>query len=193
MHGFITGMKNLLGNGNCGYRVIAHQLGDNDDKGWKAIRKDMLCELDNNLSFYEKLWPDDEIKKMRNRNKYSTGEITEEEWFVMPEDAQVAAQAFRSVVVFISDLDNITFFPHQTSALVACHHRVIVIAFVNRNHFIGLNLEPNAPIPPPYYLWVRHSPVEAKSWLPTYEGRITEWRRIRNIIQNANPDDDINV
>ncbi|OVA19045.1 hypothetical protein BVC80_701g4 [Macleaya cordata] len=176
-----TYTENVKADGNCGFRVIAHQLGDDNDEGWRTIRWEMLCELQTNLEFYQKLWPEDEIQKMFTRYKCETDIITTNEWFVTPMDEQVAAQAFSSVVVSISRHDNVTFFPHQTHSPAACYHRVIVMAFVNGNHFIGLNLKPDAPIPPAYYLWVKHSPADAKNWLSPYDDKIKEWKRILNI------------
>ncbi|KAL6543558.1 hypothetical protein OROGR_010055 [Orobanche gracilis] len=43
----------VLGDGNCGYRAIAPQVGYNTEDGWKQVWADLYYEIEQNMDFYD--------------------------------------------------------------------------------------------------------------------------------------------
>ena len=92
-------------------------------------------------------------------------------WMIMPETGYLVANAFNRVVVYISTLQSLTFFPHEKGPDVYDEKPLIGFANILDYHFIKITLTKIAPIPPVASFWFRMATAEAKEWGDEYVDR----------------------
>ncbi|XP_058762437.1 uncharacterized protein LOC131635808 [Vicia villosa] len=107
-----------------------------------------------------------------------------EKWMMIPDMGYPIASKYSVVFVSISMLMNITFFP----LLIApppytSRHTIIVIGFVNHNHWVQVKLRPVCPLPPITDRWRKNYSDNAKTWESAYAGRLRHWKEL-----SRNPD-----
>ena len=127
-----------IGDGNCGFRCIAHQvLGDQEL--WPQVRKEMaellVSEKDN---FVKMLGGEKEFNQIIRHLKHN--------WLNKLDMGQIAADTFQRPVCFYSLAECCTYVPFKVPPN---SHAPICISHVNNNHWILLSIkDPLFPIPP---------------------------------------------
>ncbi|CAL5186690.1 unnamed protein product [Lathyrus oleraceus] len=80
---------------------------------------------------------------------------------------------YNVIFISLSKRLNITFFPLSlASPMYASRHKIIVVSFVNDNHWVQVKLKPDSPLPPVTYRWRQNCTEDAKTWESAYVGRI---------------------
>ncbi|KAH7850505.1 hypothetical protein Vadar_034038 [Vaccinium darrowii] len=104
MRNYITRVKDVEADGNCGFRAIACFTG-HDENDWESIREIMIKELTTYSSLYEKvLGEKGRIEELHHRLDYfGDGPAPIDKWLIMPDMGHIVASAFKVVLVFLSD------------------------------------------------------------------------------------------
>ena len=143
---FIDKIQDVEGDGNCGFRVIASQMGFGDD-GWLKVRKDLLDELLKHPSHYARLFKiEGKVDDVVRHLEYYLPCPSPQYWFTLPEMGYLVASCYNVVLFSFSRFLSLTFFPIRTSLLKGGKRKEIAIGFVNGNHFVSLFLHPNHPV-----------------------------------------------
>ncbi|KAK1311545.1 hypothetical protein QJS10_CPA07g00666 [Acorus calamus] len=95
----------------------------------------------------------------------------------MPNMGPVIASFYKIVVVHISKLQCLTFFPLRDAPPPITAHRILPIGYVNGCHFIRLELTPDAPLPLASRTWERYCSDVASSWATLYVDQMTLFKR----------------
>jgi hypothetical protein len=140
---------NPVGNGNCGYRALAHGLFD-DEGRWMEVKKNMLLHLRKYSSFFISFLRQETTRQENGRYIGGTYNHLEEllmyhaasaadvePWFTFPECAQFAADGFSVGISFfnIQSGENATFVPYHNHPQ---NTRPILLQ-LHCGHFTSLN------------------------------------------------------
>lgn len=170
---FIEDIQDVCNDGNCGYRAVASLMGLNEQTGWKQVRHSLIQEMLKNRGYYEKVFGADFHSNISRVLDCYDSPCPTANWMQMPEMGYLVATTYQCVLVFISDVQCVTFLPLLGNPVIP--HRVVSIGFVYRGHYIKLFLEKDAPIPPIGILWHEYRKEEARAWADPYENRIKEF------------------
>ncbi|XP_028109337.1 uncharacterized protein LOC114308050 [Camellia sinensis] len=156
---FIKLMKDVDGDGNCGFRAIAGLLGlgEND---WVQVRHDLLLELNNHRDEYVVLYGSHErVKELTHILLYFENSPSFDRWMTMLDMGHLIASFYNVVLYHLSLQQCLTFLPLRSPPVTLADRRKIAIGFVNGNHFVQVFLEAGHPVPPIVVLWrVHHHP-----------------------------------
>lgn len=171
---FVQKIEEVVGDGHCGFRAIAHCIGRSQDE-WSYIRKSLAEEITTHLDFYSTgrnlcsmmaadLTPAELIATIRTNKKNVIQH--KEHWLRLPGLSGIVASTFDRPVIFYSKEISMTTFPYFTSSN---SNPPIVIAFSKKKqHYCVLSInitDPTVPIPRVCPTWVRnHTPVVADDW-----------------------------
>ncbi|XP_028057844.1 PKS-NRPS hybrid synthetase CHGG_01239-like [Camellia sinensis] len=173
---FIKLMKDVDGDGNCGFRAIAglFGLGEND---WVQVRRDLLLELNNHRDEYVVLYGSHErVKELTHILLYFENSAGFDRWMTMPDMGHLIASFYNVVLYHLSLQQCLTFLPLRAPPVTLADRREIAIGFVNENHFVQVFLEADHPVPPIAVLWrVFHHPC-ASEWENAYVSRIQKFK-----------------
>ncbi|XP_026434715.1 uncharacterized protein LOC113332385 [Papaver somniferum] len=186
MHKYIQRTEDVEKDGHCGYRVISKQLGYEAMHGWKQVRRELLFEVVQNEDLYIKLSDVVIVKEMRKAFAYNEEHATDSQyWLKLLDAGYVIANAYKAVVVSLSlNLGCLTFLPLLEPPPEGPPHRIITFGFVNPDHFISVNLKPDAPIPRVNHGWNKNVSMEAvKVWEILYQSRFSKFEEIMGINQ----------
>ncbi|XP_028118211.1 uncharacterized protein LOC114315791 [Camellia sinensis] len=150
---FINLMKDVDGDGNCGFRAIAGSLGlgEND---WVQVRRDLLLELNNHKDEYVVLYGSHErVEELTHILSYFEDSPGFDRWMTMPDMGHLIASFYSVVLYHLSLQQCLTFLPLRSLPVTLANRREIVIRFVNGNHFVQVFLEVGHPVPPIAVLW----------------------------------------
>ncbi|KAI5650031.1 hypothetical protein M9H77_36036 [Catharanthus roseus] len=153
---FISNWKNVIGDGNCGYRVVADFV-FSDEHQWPEVRREMLYELEHSTNLYVNLVGSEErVNELIHRiNWLVDGPAPYAHWFETPNSLYIVANAFNLCVILIAQLGSTTVLP-----LYSCSDRsegTLVIGFLTEErHFIQLQLNDMCLIPPLHAQWIHH-------------------------------------
>ena len=101
------------------------------------------------------------------------GPATHDQWMEMPASGLLIAQKFKVVVQFLSPYDQSeTYFPMFDGPHSVEEHAFVSFAFVNKNHFIKIELAEGAPMPKLNPSWRKWRYEEASEWETVYDDRI---------------------
>ncbi|XP_026396647.1 uncharacterized protein LOC113291314 [Papaver somniferum] len=100
-----------------------------------------------------------------------------EHWMRMPECGHLLADTWNCVVHFFWKGLSIAFAPKHAVCLEQLKHRRIVMALVDKNHFIGLQLNKECPLPPlcMFSFWEKFRNKKSKEWMKLYEDNMDLW------------------
>ncbi|GJX08711.1 probable terpene synthase 6 [Tanacetum coccineum] len=99
---YIKRLDNVKGDGNCGFRSIAVNIGL-DENMWPLIRQELLQELRYHKQDYTDIWTPIGFNYIWNTVNFSgTGFATMDKWMFMPDTGLVIASFYRRSVVYIS-------------------------------------------------------------------------------------------
>lgn len=192
IHNHIESIEDVPKDGNCGFHVVAKQLGPFDledrHKGdvCMYIREKMCETLERNRSFYYTMLRggdkgDEGVKEeYENMRKRLLGSdvLTRDYWMKFPICGFLIAQTFYCVVHNFSVAFSETYAPPGVPCDEVLRGRRVFIAFVEKNHFIGLKLKLGCPIPPLSYsaYWPGYDPNYSGDWCEDYSGEMAMWK-----------------
>lgn len=95
----------------------------------------------------------------------------------------IAACRYNVIFISLPKRLNITFFPFSLAPLMyTSKHKIIIVGFVNNNHWVQVKLKHDCPLPPVTDRWTQYCTEDAKAWELAYMGRIRNWEdEVRNL------------
>ena len=170
-------MVDVVGDCNCGFRCVAEQV-DELKSDWREARNSILCELSKNWDLYVRHFDINNCEDLKSATDCDSSPCFKVNWMIMPETGYLVANAFNRVVVYISNRQSLTFFPHERGPNQEVEQRFIVFTNILDCHYVKLTLRENAPIPPVVSFWFRMATIEAKLWSELYVDRQIEFVKI---------------
>ncbi|XP_026435532.1 uncharacterized protein LOC113333237 [Papaver somniferum] len=162
---FILSTEDVAKDGNCGFHVVVEALGlkgslevgELDPISY--VRDKMVTNLLKNQNMYKKMMTDEEFVELVNcirpisKDEYLVlpgGKhiVPSDRWILMPKCGFVIAETFSCAVYYINRDMSYTFVPTLVKMRKGIKNRKVVMGFVEGNHFIGLRLKENCPLPP---------------------------------------------
>ncbi|CAK8576751.1 unnamed protein product [Lathyrus sativus] len=142
---YIDDVVNVVSDGNCGFRVIASLHGYGKD-GWPMVRRDLGLEIIHNerLSLYANLFTDQLAVVRESLMIEEFGPQPPHKWLTLPDIGYMIANCY-NVVFFYLGIECWTFFPVTTS--FSPNVAIYCIGFVNRNHWVQVNMKEGFPLP----------------------------------------------
>ncbi|XP_026450808.1 uncharacterized protein LOC113350920 [Papaver somniferum] len=166
---------------NCGYHAVTEQLGIFETAVSRGMtpcryaRMSMSEQLVKNRSFYEQLvGHGDGFDNMYAQVLGPEQEmefLPSQYWMKMPLCGHLVADTFNCVVHYITPTVEVTFTPKWKKCEGSLKKRIVVLAFVNGNHFVIPKLEDNCPLPPVCGM-VKNKDLDPniwKGWMKLYE------------------------
>ena len=161
-HSEVDRVHNPIGDGNCGFRALAAELFDSEDK-YIDIKEAMLNHYLSNIDGIYKNYDQHQIKGILYPHS--------NEWFCVPECAQIASDTFKAPVA-IFGLQSNTFFPLQHTPLDAERTNLITL-HLDAAHIILVKIKHGAHIQwPELYIENRGRKKEvltADPWYPLFK------------------------
>ncbi|XP_026417361.1 uncharacterized protein LOC113312842 [Papaver somniferum] len=179
--------------GNYGFHVVNQQLGPfiEGAKRYNGcaithIRQRLLSKLKENPAFYKTMLWDREGSINEEfvrypRRLHGGHPITSDYWMSMPICGHLIADAFNCMVHYFSKHASFTFTPKTTLCVEKLKLRRCVMALVNNNHFIGLRLKPDCPLPPicATSYWPAFNADRMLGWCIMYEPNMEMWNALK--------------
>ncbi|GKB21388.1 hypothetical protein Tco_0855311 [Tanacetum coccineum] len=160
-----SSIQNVEPDGNCGFRSVGLGLGHPEDY-WPRIRWDLVHELEYRQHEYRRMFGTRDYN-----NIYGTVSVAGR-WMVMPHTGLVIASKYNKVVVSLSnDGGCATCLPLWSSPPQSDSHEIIVIAHVNGNYFIRVDLRKGFPLPRTHPMWNAYKSDNASGWKDRYVSR----------------------
>lgn len=181
---YITSWFNVIGDGNCGFRVIADAF-MRDQECWPTVRRSVVSEMQNEefSNVYKTLWTESEYYQALERINYFGRNAPEAHWLEAPTDLYVIATFYNVTIVYLNTTGrqyrwNCTIPPLR--APPGRNSPVGILVFLrlsNIRHYIRLHLTQNCPLPPIPENWfnLRHDSVIG--WEVPYRRRLEAWNR----------------
>ena len=119
----------MRGDGNCGFRCVAHSLFQNENR-WAEVRHMLLQELDYHRQAYISMWQQHDFDFLWYTIDWFNGGAPIGRWMVMPLTGLVIASMIHRPVVFISEQGWNTCFPVFTGPNLSHGTDPLVIARV---------------------------------------------------------------
>ncbi|XP_058192141.1 uncharacterized protein LOC131309542 [Rhododendron vialii] len=110
---YIESVKDVEDDGNCGFWAVSGFM-KGDVHEWLMVISDLLKELETHLHLYEQV----------------------EHWMTMPDMGHIIASAYNCVLVYLSNVQCLTFLPLQSKPLPSMKRKVIAIGFVDGGNFV---------------------------------------------------------
>ncbi|KAI5667008.1 hypothetical protein M9H77_16861 [Catharanthus roseus] len=109
---FISNWKNVIGDGNCGYRVVADFV-FGDEHQWPEVRRRMLYELEHSTNLYVNLVGSKEcVNELIHMIHWPVdGPAPYAHWFETSYSLYIIANAFNLCVILIAQLGSMTMLP----------------------------------------------------------------------------------
>ncbi|KAI5676188.1 hypothetical protein M9H77_07138 [Catharanthus roseus] len=154
---FISNWKNVIGDGNCGYRIVAVFVFGDEHQWPEWVQRYVLMSL---FIGYIGQWMN----------------LPYEHWFEKPDSFYVIENAFNPCVILIAQLGSMTVFP-----LYSYSNRpggtLVIGLLTEQQHFIQLQLNDGCPIPPLHVQWIHHRTEQVINWTDSYQHRIAYWNK----------------
>lgn len=135
---------NVCGDGNCGYRSVAHHIYGSENQ-WKKVRKELYDFIESRLGFWVNAWhasAEEALVILERLNRYESpcGRIY---WMAMEMMGPVIATFYNVILVSIDTmvLGNVTYLPLFVDEGITEPNRLIAISFLrDTEHFIPVSL-----------------------------------------------------
>ncbi|KAH9753465.1 protein FAR1-RELATED SEQUENCE [Citrus sinensis] len=178
LQSYIHHIKDVVADGNCGFRAIADLIGLGED-GWVQVRKDLLNELYSHLDDYGKLYGPERVNELIHiLSYYENWPASSDRWMTMPDMGHLIASCYNVVLFHLSSVQCLTFLPLRSEPVHILSRRNIALGYVFGNHFVEVFLTPGHPIPPITLDWgTYHHPI-ANGWETSYASQIQHFREI---------------
>lgn len=154
---------------------------------WLFIRRQLMEEMDDNRDRWRPIL--NSVDRSFYDSLYTTldwsgvGSAPNIHWMEMPATGLLIAQKFGVVVQFLSSGGHSeTYFPMFDGPGNIEDHAFISFAWVNKNHYIALELAKGAPMPRLNRTWSEFRYEQASEWETIYENRIERVHRRREYV-----------
>nr|KAJ0224896.1 hypothetical protein LSAT_V11C100044820 [Lactuca sativa] len=159
-HDYIDDIRDVEGDGNCGFRAIALCLGQY--YAYQRVFTDGFNEVYQSLRWFQSPTP------------------FQEHWLHMPLSGYLIANKFGVIVHCLSHEQNTTCFPLWRGPEEFQPHRAITLALVNGIHYMSVFLKGNYPMPPTTGYWNAHKSASASTWQTMYWPRFDLLNQLRS-------------
>ena len=181
-HPYILKIKDVRPDGHCGFRSVAVGLGQKQTK-YLSIRQQLLKELRMNEGVWRHVFDPTNVglyDALYNRIEFhGVGRAERENWMLMPDTGFLIAQRYGVIVHTIDSRGSDTIFPLLGGPDEAERpHQVVAVVFVDKGHFIHVQLKESYPMPPPNLLWTANRTESAAGWCDVYQNQINAYRTI---------------
>ena len=169
----VISIHNVLGDGNCGFRCIAHSIVQ-DQNRWDEIRYMLMQELQQHSITYVSMWGEEDFYHLRDTLNWFNGPAPEDYWMTMPNTGLVIASAINRPIVYIDRQGWFTCLPLFSGPNSLHGIDPIVIARVGENsgaHYICLNIDRDSVLPHYHPQWRWFKQPVANEWDAIYNRR----------------------
>ncbi|KAI5681920.1 hypothetical protein M9H77_03148 [Catharanthus roseus] len=172
---FISNWMNVIGDGNCGYRVVAYFV-FGDEHQWPEVRRRMLYELEHSTNSYVNLVGSEErVNVLIYRIHWPMdGPVPYGHWFKIPDSLYIIANAFNLCVILIAQLGSTILLPLYSYS-DRPEGTLVIGLLTEERHFIQLQLNDRCSIPPLHVQWIHHRSEWVSNWADSYQHRIADW------------------
>ncbi|XP_058783692.1 uncharacterized protein LOC131658414 [Vicia villosa] len=161
-HPYIDDIVDVEPDGNCGFRCISSIFGWEEDACYD-VRRQLHTQIQQHEDLFSKLLYDTVCDVSNSLLVKHLGVQSKEKWMSIPDMGYPVTSRYNVVFVSLSMLMNITFFPLLIALLPYTSRRaIIVVGFVNRNHWIHVKLRLDLPLPPFTDCWRKNCSNNAK-------------------------------
>ncbi|XP_021722612.1 uncharacterized protein LOC110690098 [Chenopodium quinoa] len=167
---YISSWKDVIGDGNCGFRCVADFFFGNQNK-WFDARETIANEVAGHPDLYERIYGLGRLWMNVERIRWDGGAVGERHWMVTIQDLFPIATWFNARVICLGVglvptcyYPCITVLPLRARNGVRSPTREFVIATVGGSHFIRLDLVPDSPLPPIAGWWTEHHEDSVNGW-----------------------------
>ncbi|KAI5681576.1 hypothetical protein M9H77_02804 [Catharanthus roseus] len=168
----IENWKNVIGNGNCGYWVVADFV-FGDEHQWPEVRRRMLYELEHTTNVYLSLLGSAErVYELVHRTQWQDGPAPLEHSLETSDSLYVIANVFNLCVILIAYLGYTTVLPLYSYS----NHpggTLVISLLTEQQHFIQMH--DGCSIPPLHMQWIHHRSERVSTWADFYYDRIAYW------------------
>ena len=179
---YIAKWKDVIGDGNCGFRCVADFFLGTQDK-WFDARETIVNEVAAHPMLYERIYGLGRIPFEIFRIRWDGGgAVDERHWMVTFQDLFPIATWFNARVICLgiglvptSYYPCITVLPLRARNTVRAPTREFVIATIGASHFIRLDLVQDAPMPPIAGFWTTVHEPSVDGWDRQHEARRNMW------------------
>ncbi|KAI5677372.1 hypothetical protein M9H77_08322 [Catharanthus roseus] len=150
---YTNAFPNVIGDGNCGYRVVADFVFGDDINGQRFERVNELVQRIH--------WLVD-------------GPAPYAHWLETLDSLYIIANAFNLCVILNAQLGSTTVLPLY-SYLDRPEGTLVIGFLTEERYFIQLQLNDMCPIPPLHVQWIHHRSEWVSNWADSYQHRIADW------------------
>ncbi|WCJ29365.1 hypothetical protein M5689_011005 [Euphorbia peplus] len=181
---YVMGYLDVIGDGNCGFRVIADYAGKSEEL-WPQVRRIVVDEISRDIPYYGRYYYDG-VASAISRIAWYEGPCGRSHWMQIVCDLRAVANAFNTTVILIQKQYSLctTILPLRsplTHIGVATQPmgEVCLTYLQSGEHFIRMHLSPNCPILAIHYWWARYHDASVDNWDRPYQSRIEQWQTLR--------------
>ncbi|KAI5664705.1 hypothetical protein M9H77_24028 [Catharanthus roseus] len=147
-----VGFENVVGDGNCGFRVISNFL-FGDENHWVEIHRRLSYDLRHCMHVYEQSFGTVErVTELIMKTNWEEGSAPPEYLMNTPDHLYVIANTFNLCVVFIGRSESTTVLP-LVSNVDGAAGTIFIGLIEELQHFIQLQLVDGCPLPPLQVQW----------------------------------------
>ncbi|XXG68777.1 hypothetical protein AAC387_Pa06g1786 [Persea americana] len=149
------------------------------DDSWMQVRMDLSNELQRYQNYYALVYGGEErVGELFYALSYFESNHSFDRWMTMPDMGHLISSYYNVVLVLLSLQQCLTFMPLRSSSIPSNSHKVLVVGFVNGNHFVQVFMKPEAPMPPIATNWHRHHHPDADGWQLPFAKSIEKFREL---------------
>ncbi|XP_021776058.1 uncharacterized protein LOC110739885 [Chenopodium quinoa] len=178
---YITGWKDVIGDGNCGFRCVA-EFFFGDQGRWYDARETIANEVLGYPALYERIYGLGRLGINVERIRWDGGAVDSRHWMTAIQDLFPIANWFNAMVIILGVgtvptcyYPCLTILPLRARRGVTAPEREFVIATVGGSHFICINLAPDSPLPPIAGWWTENHEPSVDGWDQRYAAIRNMW------------------
>ena len=175
---YVKDIKNVYGDGNCGFRATAYALGYGEHN-WLHIRRMLIDEMVEFKEQYTHVFGERDYNDVFHSLSWSgDGFAPAEYWMMLPWTGYLIANKFNVIFHSISKLFNgsSTIFPLWRGPKEFPDKKIITIAFMDNNHFVMVEMQEDFPMGITHNLWHQWKSPAAKKWDRVFRSRQNIYR-----------------
>ena len=179
-HRYIRLITNVKGDGHCGFRTIALCIYGTQCH-WRKVRYELHNELYEHQQEYTRIFGYDLFNTISHTLSYfGSSTVGPEYWLHMPDTAILITNRYRVIVISVSNFPS-TWFPMRYGPQDIPNHQHVVIAHVNGNHYVNVDLQGAYPMPPTYTAFYRdYNSKYSAAWETLYGARLNDYVSYQN-------------
>ncbi|XP_058726381.1 uncharacterized protein LOC131597721 [Vicia villosa] len=162
LHPYIDDIIDVGDDGNCGFRFITALPGWGEES-WSLIRTKLDTQVHQHSDLFSKLFYDN-VSIVKNVLRVEhLGVQDREKWTTIPDMGYPIGYKYIVVFVSLPMTFNITFPLILAPPMYTSMHTIIVIGFINGNHWVQVKLKPDFPLSPVTDQWRHNCTDDAKA------------------------------